>query len=170
MLICVSVYHNACLGYSHSAVMWQPQSVFLKRTKLTDWMSTDLFFSALSCTALWGSWNVNKFVNELVFALITPVGHRSYTWTHLNPLCDFFFSRRSREWTQKGRQMRSRHAARLCLSPFCVSSLWNREWQRSDASCGFYLDAQPENAFSVWHCAVAVSQSVCPSVIQNQRG
>ncbi len=35
-------------------------------------------------------------------------------------------------------------------------------------SCGFYLDAQPEKAFTVWHCAVAVSQSVCPSVIQKE--
>ena len=32
--------------------------------------------------------------------------------------------------------------------------------------CGFYLDAHSEEAFTVWRCAVAVSQSVCPSVIQ----
>lgn len=35
-------------------------------------------------------------------------------------------------------------------------------------SRGFYLDAQPEKAFTVWHCAAAVSQSVCPSVIQKE--
>ena len=42
------------------------------------------------------------------------------------------------------------------------------EWQRSDVSRGFYLDAQPEKAFTVWHCAAAVIQSACPSVIQKE--
>lgn len=53
MLICVSVYHDACLGHSSSAVMWQQWSVFLKRTEI-NWVAANWPFPLVYHTALCG--------------------------------------------------------------------------------------------------------------------
>ena len=53
MLICVSVYHDACLGHGSSAVMWQQQSVFLKRTKI-NWVAANWPFPLVYRTVLCG--------------------------------------------------------------------------------------------------------------------
>lgn len=100
-----------------------------------------------------------QILNGYVSTIWTILLHLDIPW----PLSDPFQLSHNE---LKGMQTAQRPS--LSLSPVCVSGLWNLEWQRSDVSCGFYLVAQPEKALTVWHCAVAVSQSVCPSVIQNQ--
>lgn len=155
MLICVFVYHYGCPGDTGLAVMWQPQCL-LKKGKING-VHANRPFSRVYVSA--GQMSTNS---ETICLLgFSTWGPCCSTWPNLDPVLPLPAELR-------GIRTAQRPCLSLSLSPVCVSGLWILEWQRRDVSCGFYLDAQPEKAFTVWHCALTVSQSVGPSVIQNQ--
>ena len=85
-------------------------------------------------------------------------------WTHLDPFWPLLAVSQRSQMDPDGPV-----GTPVPLTKPCLCAWPMKPWVTwSDVSCGFYLDAQPEKAFTVWHCAVAVCQSVCPSVSQKE--
>lgn len=144
----LSCYVNVCFCLPQRLFRIQPlgcdvtaTECLFKKDKI-NWVNANWPFSLLlSCRALVGGRNVNKFANKFVCAR----GQCLCTWIHFDhvrPFAALSF------WTRRDADARPTCGS-LLLSPVCLSNLWNREWQRSDVSCGFYLNAQPEKTFSV---------------------
>lgn len=111
MLICVSVYHDACLGHSSSAVMWQQRSIH--RNVAANWP-----FPLVYHTALCGKHKCQqtfKWICLLCLRLWSMILHLSSASSSL-PQSEL-----------GGIRARRCPCRSLSLSPVCVSSQWVTE-------------------------------------------
>lgn len=138
MLICVFCLPQCLFGRQPApAVMWQYPSAFFLKGVLNGVNENWPFVSPKHRQLCGTCWQI---LNEFVYWVFTTWGARCCTWKHLG-LCLPAACR----WNRC-------HPGSLSPSPVSFPSLCSREWQRSDGSAGFYLDAQPERVFTVWRC------------------